>query len=247
MVEGCGVNRRTAEARVWVAAEIFRHWDQHFYLQVAIRAQRFQRFEVRLSAQEQGVIHRHEIPAIINQRTHLVDQPRAILRQVHNPLAGGCKERRIEKDAVEAFPGTFQTVDLRPKIPGLEIRPDDGKAIEAVGRLREVEEFLIPVEVQDARSPAGARCHAQAAGVGKRIQDRLAPQVFDCPFTQVPRIQVETGVLVHQQVNGIPNPVFLHAASNGLPIDDRSLFGILRQSMARFQEDGLNPGKTTFE
>jgi len=38
--------------------------------------------------------------------------------------------------------------------------------------------------------------------------------------------------------------VFPHAASDSLPVDDRSLFGILRQSMARFQDDGLNPGKT---
>jgi len=190
MVERRGVNRRAAEARVGVAGEIVRDWDQRFYLQVSIRAQRFQRFDVRLSAQEQGVVHRCQIPAIVNQRTQLVDQPRAILRQVHDPLAGGCKEGRIEKDAVEAFPAPFQTVDLRPKIPNLEIRPDDGEAIEAVGCLGHVEENPIPVEMQDAGSPAGARRHAQAAGVGKGVQNRFAPQVFDCPFAQIPRIQV---------------------------------------------------------
>jgi hypothetical protein len=88
MVERRGVNGRTAEARVWIAGEIFRDWDQHFYLQVSIRAQRFQRFDVRPSAQEQGVIHRHQVPAIVDERTHLVDQPRAILRQVHSTFVG---------------------------------------------------------------------------------------------------------------------------------------------------------------
>jgi len=38
MVERRGVNRRTTVARVWVAGEIFRDWDQRFYLQVSIRA-----------------------------------------------------------------------------------------------------------------------------------------------------------------------------------------------------------------
>ena len=230
MVERRGVNRRAAEARVGVAGEIVRDWDQRFYLQVSIRAQRFQRFDVRLSAQEQGVVHRCQIPAVVDQRTQLVDQPRAVLCQVHSPFAGGREEGRIEKDAVETFPAPFQTAGLRPKIPGLEIRPRDRKTIEAVGGFRKVEESPVPVEVQDAGCSAGARRHAQAASVGKGIQDRFIPQIFDCPLAQIPRIQVETGVLIHHQVNGVPHPVFLHTASDALPVDDLSLFGILRQS-----------------
>ena len=38
MVERRGVNGGVTKARVWVAGEIFRDWDQRFYLQVSIRA-----------------------------------------------------------------------------------------------------------------------------------------------------------------------------------------------------------------
>ena len=97
----------------------------------------------------------------------------------------------------------------------------NGEAVQRVGCLGDVEEVAVEVNLHHTAGSAFEGGHAETTRVVKRIQQGFALQVFDEPLAQVARIEVETGIAVQGEVDGIPDAVLFDFAIQ-LGADDKS-------------------------
>ncbi len=247
MVERTRVRDRRAGAGCGIAGEILRDRDQFRDFQIPVRAQGLQRGHILLPADVQGVVDGDQPAAVVDQRADLVDQPGAVRVQVQR--AFGCRREkgRVHENAVETFLVPFQSADQRPEIPDEEVRLVDRETVQRVRCLGEIEELAVQVELNDAACPARAGRRAQAAGVGEGVQHGLAFQGFDGPSAQVARVEVQAGVPVHRQVEGVPDSVLLHLAVGGFAEEEAAPSLFRRRAVAGFDDARPQPGEALLQ
>src|SRR5690606_19546162 len=187
----------------------------------AAGAQRFELPQELRTADEQRVVDHHQRTAARHQWPDLVHEPGGVLVQVDRAAARAGEERRVEDDGVEPFAPKLQTANEGEEVLRMEVALLDREAVQRVRRLRYLEEASVQVGVEHARRAAGTRGHAEASRVREGIQDAFAFAVVEEPAAQHTRVEVEAGVLVHQQVDGVAHAVL---ADGGVDLRVASCF-----------------------
>src|SRR5688572_19304346 len=98
MIKWRGIGDGRSNAGLRIAREVVWNRNQFFNLQVTVGAQGFERFHIGLAAEKQRIVNRYQITAVINERTHFIDQLCLIIRQINNASVCSCKEWRVNKD-----------------------------------------------------------------------------------------------------------------------------------------------------
>ena len=203
MVERSGVGDRHSE--ILKPDHILRHGDNFLDGQVAIPAKGFQRLHIFPATDEQRVVYCNEMTTVFDQGADLVDQAGTIVFQIHSASGRRGKEGRIDDDAIEELPGTFEFCNRWKKILCDEVPFMDGESIERIGIFCEIQELAIEVGLDHAAGSARQSGDPKTAGVGEGVQNRSGLHVIDQPFSQATGIDIETRIPVQGEVNGVPN------------------------------------------
>ncbi len=221
--------------------EIRRNRYQFLHTQISIPTQTLQNLHILPPAHIHGIVDRHQIPSIIDQRPHLVDDPGALVDQIHHPFRGLGKERRVQKNAVKPVPRPLQPADFRPKIAGQKIRFPYRKPVQGVGCLGYIQELPIAFQMDHPCRPASLSGHSQAPCVGKRIQNRFTSQLVACPLPKIPRIKIKTGVSIETHIDRIPDPIFPHPGIRSRPKQHTPLPFIGARAVPYFEHSCTEP------
>ena len=163
------------------------------------------------STDVERIVDRYEMPAVVDQRADLVDEPGTVMFLVHAPFVCRGEKRRVQDDAIEELFGALEPGNGREEVLRDEVFLLDGDAVEGTRVLGEIQELTIVVSLYDAGRSTCGRCDAQTARAGKGVQHRFSLHIFDQPFAQFASIEIKAGVPVESQVKGVPNPVFFDA------------------------------------
>jgi hypothetical protein len=150
MIEGRRIGCRRGARRLGRAGEVLRDRDQIFNRQISVSAQRLDLLEICRAGKEERIIDRDQIAVVMDQGADLIDQSRITLRDINDALCRRRINRGIEKDAIETLSGSFQAVDLRPKISRLKISFIDRKPIQRIRGLGDVQKLAVQIQVDDA-------------------------------------------------------------------------------------------------
>src|SRR6266545_2733876 len=125
MIERAGISDRRVE---YVEANhIFRHGNQLSYLHIASLTKRLERLDVLPAAYIQCVVDRNQITTVMNQWTHLVDQPCTVGLLVHFAFGCGRKEWGIDNGTIEGFAASLESADRWEEVRSDEIVLVNGK------------------------------------------------------------------------------------------------------------------------
>src|SRR5215213_351126 len=129
----------------------------------------FQYVHILIPADVKRVVDHNQCPTVLDQRTHLVDQPRALAHLVYFAFGGRGKEWGIDDNAVKYLVRAFEFCRQGEEIRGDEIRFMDGETIQCIRGLGNVQELAVEVMLDDARRSACQRRDAETACVSKCI------------------------------------------------------------------------------
>lgn len=240
MIEWRRIRQVCLAPRRFVTGELFGHRNQFFNFQVSVRTQGLQRLPELRAADEQCVIDGNQSASVNNERADFVDQSSVIVFRVHHSFAGRSEKRRIKQDAIKQLFGSNHPADQRLEISGLKTRFVNRKSVQRARSLGHVQEVAIQIKLDNAQSSGGLSGDAQTADVCEGVQHSLAAQVLLYPVSQIARIQIQTGVAVHLQRDGIPHTVFADFDAQLFASQQHAVASLWRFRVARFNNTALS-------
>ena len=86
--------------------------------------------QIRRPRDEQCVVDRDQVSAIVDEWTDFVHHTFAMIDEIDRSSASGGEKWGIEHNTIKPLVGTFEDINLGPKVTHLEIRFVNREAIE---------------------------------------------------------------------------------------------------------------------
>ena len=125
------------------------------------------------------------------------------------------KEGGIQDDRIEADVLLSQGAGNPEKVASAQGMLTGEGRIEGGRTLCQIQEPRVEIGLQDGGCSSRQCGDAQAARVSKGIKHSLTGSIFQQPLAQVAGIEIKTGILVHLQIQGVPDPILADSIIQG--------------------------------
>jgi hypothetical protein len=193
------------------------------------------------TAHVKGIIDGNEQAAITDQGANLIDETCTVVHQVDATFGGRGEEGRVEHYKIKTFTGAFQVGYPGEKVGGEEIGFADGEAVQGAGGLGKIEGSSVEIKLKDALGLTGKARDSEAARVGEGVEDAFSVGVGDNPSAEEAGIEVEAGIAVHREVQGIPDTVLADAIVKVITEDDLTPLLLLGGAILDFYQNSMEP------